>query len=261
VCGYALAVLVLLLGARTVVRNPDWKNPAAALNALVRDHPESYRAQVALGNALASTDPARSRSYLEMAYRTWPDDPFLLLRLGRVELSANGYGRAAELLEKARRLAPFVHETEVSLAYAYMGLGRFADAMHALARAQRLGADRVTLLAIRAVAFEQQGRFAEAAGAWRAAAHADRVGTQFWQLLARSLARAGVTEAALAAVDTARARSGPNHDRLKTLAALEQAVRHGCYAAPPATSACEDPLASEILLLPGQELPSALDAR
>jgi tetratricopeptide (TPR) repeat protein len=247
----ALAAIVILCGARTAMRIPDWRDTNAAIAALVRDHPESYRAQNLVGAALLESEPAKAREYLELAYATWPDDPFLLSQIGRLELGGGDIARAVALLERARDLAPFVHETESSLAYGYVTLGRSAAALGALDRAQRLGADPLTLLALRAQAYEGMGRQGPAAGAWRAAAHGDSGNVQHWKLLARSLARGSLDAAALAAVDTARAVGGFADEGI--LAALERAIRAGCYRAPPvAGTPCADPLAHERMVLPGQ---------
>jgi predicted Zn-dependent protease len=258
VATYALGAAVVLLGIRTMVRNTDWKDSSTVHDALVRDHPESFRAQYFAGSALLATHPDKARDYLELAYRTWQDDPFLLSQIGRLELAGGDLDRAVTLLEKARSLAPFVHETETSLAYAYIASGRTTDALRALDRAERIGADPVTAFALRAQAYEVLGRHGAAAGAWRAAARRDTTGNRYWQLLARSLARNGAASGALAALDSARARVHDS-EAAASIAALERAIRTGCYDVPQRQSAraatCADPLARVTMRLPGQTPP------
>ena len=254
---YALIAAIMVLGTRAFIRNADWKDGDAMLAALVRDHPESYRAQYALATALLEIDPIKARGYLDLAYRTWPSDPFLLSQIGRLELATPDFARAVEFLERSIQLAPFVHETQSSLAYGYLGLGRPADALHALDRAERQGADALTLLPLRALAYEQMADWNRASGAWRTAAQQAGGDTRYWKMAARTLARGGWTAAALAAVDTARHRTSP--DDSSTLAALETAIRGGCYTAPKdptakpdAAQSCIDPIGSLSILLPGQ---------
>ncbi|MGH7505762.1 MAG: tetratricopeptide repeat protein, partial [Longimicrobiales bacterium] len=251
----ALAAILALLGARTAVRNPDWKDTPTIIAALVRDHPESYRAQVSAGTSLLDVDPARGRRYLDMAYRTWPHDPFLLSQLGRLELGAGRAARAIPLLERARALAPFVHETESSLAYGYIAAGRPREALVALDRADRLGADATTSLALRAQAYEALGRLGSAVGAWRVVAHGGEDGRRYWLALARSLARGGWTDGALASIDTASTLASTK--KRATLALLEQSIRAGCYGAArkERSPRCADPLAGQQMLLPGQRPP------
>src|SRR5690606_11975636 len=44
-CSAVLAIVVVLFSIRTWMRNPDWQDTPAVLQALVRDQPHSYRAQ------------------------------------------------------------------------------------------------------------------------------------------------------------------------------------------------------------------------
>jgi protein O-mannosyl-transferase len=247
---YVLVALVVLLGARSLVRNRDWRNDDAVTAALVRDHPESYRAQFVVGNALLASDPAKARSYYEMAYKTWPNDPFLLSQIGRLAIAERDFARGVKLLEQARELAPYVHETESSLAYGYIGLGQPREALRALDRAEELHAEPRTLLPLRALAHETSGQLDSANVAWRSVAHefGDAI---YWELLARSLARSDQAGAALAALDSAR--TGARPEELNTILMLEQAVRTGCYASTArAASRCVEPVLNAHITLPGQ---------
>ncbi|NIP96228.1 MAG: hypothetical protein GWO24_23475, partial [Akkermansiaceae bacterium] len=47
-----VATVVVLMSVRTVTRNPVWKDNLTVFNSLLRDHPESGRAQWALGDVL-----------------------------------------------------------------------------------------------------------------------------------------------------------------------------------------------------------------
>jgi hypothetical protein len=112
---------------------------------------------------------------------------------------------------------------------------------------------------LRGLAHENLGQLDSANVAWRSAAHelGDAI---YWELLARSLARADQADAALAALDSARKNIRPVD--LNEIAALEQAVRAGCYRTAPqlarsASTNCVEPVLNARITLPGQSMPSA----
>ena len=259
------AALLTAFAVRSTLRNPDWSSTSAVWDALVRDHPESYRAQWVNGFRMrqrGNTDLARQ--YFEIAYRIWPDDAELLNNLAGVYIELNDYARAIPILEQSRALSDVLDRTEVFLAYALLGVGRPADALASIGRADRIGADKAIVHALRAQALERLGRNSEAVASWQAAVRLPRGRSwTFWSMLARGLARAGRDTDALAAADSAAA-SSTAPGVLAGIAELRNVIRRGCYAGSSATAgpgtACRDPLAEWAIVLPpgAQEIASEL---
>ncbi len=258
----ALSAALLALGVRSVLRNPDWKDTDAVWDAIVRDHPESYRSQWVNGYRMAQRGNRQlARGYFEIAYRLWPDDEVLLDNLAGVYVELREYERAVPVLEHARAISDIIDNTELLLACAYLGTQRWADALDASIRADRLNGDRATVFALRAQAYEGEVRYDWAAGAWRVAAR-QRHGNipTFWLMLARDLARTQHPTAALAAIDTARSLIPATGRQLQATAdSLAGAVAAHCFSttaptihsgAPPAAAPCADPLAAWPIVVP-----------
>ena len=246
------AALLSAFAVRSTLRNPDWKDTPAVWDALIRDHPESYRAQWVNGFRMSQRGNLDlARQYLEIAYRIWPDDAQMIDALAGIYLQQDENARAIPLLERARKLSDVLENTEVLLSYAYLTRGRHEDALAAADRALSLGSDRATALALRAQALEGIGRVREAALAWQDAVRQPGGRSwPFWSMYARDLARLGRTADALAAADSAAATS--NAPRiLSGLEDLRNAVRDGCYSTShPAQDGCKDPLADWAVVLP-----------
>ena len=259
----AAALLLVAFAGRSALRAPDWKDTPAVWDALVRDHPESYRAQWVNGFRMrerGNTDLARR--YFEIAWRIWPDDAELLNNLAGVYIDQSDYSRAIPLLERSRQLSDILDRTEILLAYAYLTQHRWADALSAADRAQRLGADAPTVLALRAQALAPLGRTADAVAAWTDAVRLPRGRTwTFWSMFARDLARDGRLDPALAAADSAAATTDAPRV-LAGIASLRDAIAAHCYdpatPAPAPSTRCRDPLADWAIVLPtgAQEIAS-----
>ena len=74
----AAAVLVVALGARSVVRLPAWRDNRSQLVTLLMDHPESYRAHASAAAVFAGLhDTAAARREYRIADSLYPHDPFL----------------------------------------------------------------------------------------------------------------------------------------------------------------------------------------
>jgi Flp pilus assembly protein TadD len=264
----AAAVLVLFAGL-SALRNPDWKNPNAVWDALVRDHPESYRAQWINGARMWSEGRKDlAGSYWELSYRIWPGDPELLNQLAVYRMDRGDYGRAIALLDSSRAITPWVSRTEILLAYASLSSRQFEQARAALDRAEALHASPATVNALRAQASEGLGDLQGAIAEWRVALSAP-LGRQwtFYAALARDLARLGRTEEARAALDSARLRTAAPA-ALADLARLDSAIVRGCHdagpsrtpSAPPAALAsCTEPLAHWGIIIPDPQSEIAKD--
>jgi protein O-mannosyl-transferase len=242
----AFATVVVLFGARTWIRNPDWASTDAVWQALARDRPESYRTHWALGaQHLAAGDRRAAELAWLTAHRIWPRDAALLSELGIFYLQDHRFVEAIPLLEEAESLAPWAGRASAFLAQAYLGAHRFEESLAALARARRQG--EITAAAYYSVLarnHEGLGDDARAIGAWRVAARQPvGEGWLFAAMLARATARYGLREDALAAARLARERV-PAADDLAAEAAdaLIAAIADGCYAADEPVR-CTDPIA------------------
>jgi tetratricopeptide (TPR) repeat protein len=255
----AAGIMLLAAGVHVVRRNPDWKDTNAVWDALVRDHPESYRAQlINAARAMEQRQFALAKEYTELAYRLWPDDAPMLHMLSQYAQQDGDFERAIALLADAEEIAPFINTYPLARAVASISGERPQQALAALDRAAALGINRKIVEVLRAQAYEKLGRPAEAAGAWRVAIHEPGPNLwSFWALLARSLARAGARSDALAAADTAHAIAAASDERTMMLE-LRGAIGRGCYdagrsadsAARPADAASCDPLAAWGLVVP-----------
>ena len=73
-----VGVLALVLGARSFVRLPAWRDNRAQLLTLLEEHPESYRGQASAAAVLAGTgDTAGARRHYQLADSLSPGDPYL----------------------------------------------------------------------------------------------------------------------------------------------------------------------------------------
>lgn len=251
----ATAALLVAFAIRSALRNPDWKDTPAVWDALVRDHPESYRAQWVNGFRMRQRGNLDlARQYLEIAYNIWPDDAQMLNALGGLYIQLGQYPKAIPILERARQTSGLLRDTEVLLGYAYLTQERSSEALDAIDRAAGLGSDSATVYALRAQALGGLGRFGDAAEAWSAVVRTEKGRTwALWSMYARDLARIGRTTDALAASDSAAATTDAQAI-LDGIEALRSAIRNRCYAIPatprPADSGCTDPLAGWAVVLP-----------
>jgi len=102
------------LGARTVMRNYDWKDQRTFLMSTIRDGGASPRMLINLGT-LESSEGLRSESrqkiaigYFNEALQQSPDQPFGLLGLATAQIRLHDYVNARTALEQALKI-PFVH--------------------------------------------------------------------------------------------------------------------------------------------------------
>jgi tetratricopeptide (TPR) repeat protein len=251
----AAGVLALMAG-RVVVRNPDWKDTYAVWDAIVRDHPESYRAQwVESGYAYQAADPDLGLRYLVRANRVWPNDGQLLNELATRYIGRAMYKPALPLLERSRTYVNWNDRTELLLAQAAIGAGEYGRALDAVIRADRLGANQAATLPLYAQAYDGLRRAPEAVGAWRATVRNPYGDVWvYWSRLARALAIHGDDQSALAAVDSARALlQATDTTSINLVHQLQAAIGRDCYRIAPiqrAESSCADPLESWRVVAP-----------
>jgi Flp pilus assembly protein TadD len=236
-----LGLVLLLAAARSAARNPSWKDTSAYWQVLIRDHPESYRAQRGAGELMfARGDMVQARKYLELAWATWPWDADLASGLGALYLRAGEPARAIERMRQARALGDGSEGTQRNLVVAYLAAGQFGDA---LALADTLAADVAPL---RAHALHGLGRYAEAAAEWQAVVTAAPRSWLSWMHLARARARTGDMNGAMKAADTGYGLASDGATRAAT-DSVRQLITIGCYAPePPLAGAdvtqCPDPI-------------------
>ena len=224
----AVAAVLVLFGGRSVLRNPEWKSTDTILSALLRDHPESYRAQwYAAHLATQRGDTKAAAEHWGLACRLWPRDAVLLTECGAHYLRAAQPQRAVEYLEASRAMQADVARTQGLLAQAYLLVGRPEDALRAAEHAMRVGSPEPVLQQFRASAYTAMGDHERAAHAARAAVSAGSGAWTDWAFYARTLFEGGSLAAAAAALDTAYLRAGEDERALNVLAALRDSLSMG----------------------------------
>lgn len=237
----AAGVVLLTLGIRSLVRARIWESTATVQQSLVRDHPESFRAQWILAAAAANAgDRRRAALHYDLADRIYGDDPLFLLEYANFHMKAGNTATGLVFLQRVRQLDPSQVPARLMSAYVFNRIGEPDSALALLQGLRREGRVTGDVELEIARALDGVGEYARAADAWRAGARTE--GTRAWvyyAFAARSAARAGDGALARDALSDA-ARSAPADDRAAgTLAALERLIESGCYQA----GTCEgDPL-------------------
>jgi tetratricopeptide (TPR) repeat protein len=134
--------LAVGLGARTVVRNGDYRSEISILTVTTAQRPDNARAFTNLGNALARagrTDEALAA--LRTALRLKPDDPAAHVNLGNVYDLLQRWPEAETELREAVRLDPARTKARFNLGNVLLRLGKTAEAVEQLAAAVRLEPD------------------------------------------------------------------------------------------------------------------------
>ncbi len=235
-----IAVGLLGLGARTWRRNPEWRDQETVFRAMLRDHPESGRAQWFAADQLNKHGDLRAADdAFALAYRLWPDNRTLVLEYGAFLLTRGQHERALEPLRRAVAVQPSDSVGRHLLATTFVLLGRNREAL-ALADsvAPRHGIDPV-LEEVRARAHMGLGEFPAAVLAWRRALSVYPATWVQWSAFAQSLAATGDYPGALAAIDSARSRALTDSAALRRLDAVRLQLREAAAAdgrRPPTTA-------------------------
>ncbi len=230
------ALLIALAAVRTARRNPAWRDNDALRETLMRDHPQSYRAQwLAAVQATQKGERANAEEHWLLASRIWPWDQQLLTDYGAFKDRVGDRQGAIRLLERARALRAGVPRTEAALGLAYFRVGRWSEAADAFDAAEGVTAPSVAYVRLRIQADIQSGRFDAAARLAREAltTRAD-AGEAEWRLLGRARAGLGDWSGAAAALDSAAARGasstelGADRRRIASLCAAGSGVPEAC---------------------------------
>jgi Flp pilus assembly protein TadD len=102
----ALAVVytawLLFFGARTFVRNADWKDQKTFVEATIADGGDSARMLINLGMLESSSGrPKTAMALFQEALRRAPDQPLARLNLASACIRAGEFSKARELLQKS----------------------------------------------------------------------------------------------------------------------------------------------------------------
>lgn len=221
------AVVVVGFGARTWSRNPDWASTVAVNAALLRDHPESYKAQwFAAGLAFERGDTAAAGDRFVLALRLEPNDPQVRYDYGEYLMRTNQVDSAIAVLEVAARDRIYLSSVNDLLALAYLRAGRCTAALQ---RIELADARHRTTWQTRLVAVEALfalGRIPEAADAALPMAAAPGVARTYrWQVAASVLEAAGRAEHAAAARAAAARLAGDDRVAEAARAAADAALR------------------------------------
>jgi protein O-mannosyl-transferase len=229
-----LILVVVLMGFRTWVRNPDWKSTRTVIDSLIRDHPSSYKAQWSYAEVQAAHGNRDiARIHFELAYRIYPYSSQMMMEYARFALNDGDYDKAIELLQRANAIHDYVPFANALLAYAYLHAGRFDEALDATVRAERLGIDIATFLALRGYAYEGLRRPRAAVDAWRRVVQSATANVHLARaLLARALVLDARIDEAWVVLQDAIAAAADDEPALDLLRATGDAIRDGCYDAP-----------------------------
>ena len=204
-----VAVVVALMGWRTWVRNPTWRDTGTVFARLIGDYPHSGRAQWMLG--ILFFQQGRFEQGL-VSYRAaigilgahYP----IVVEVAKELMSAERYELAKALLELAWKDHPEIPMAPELLAVIYSEEGNPPETERLCRIALDLGDETGVPYHLLAWALTEQGRWDEAAQARRGAIeHGEADAWQQWVSLAYLRHRAGDTAEARAALDSAAVRA------------------------------------------------------
>jgi protein O-mannosyl-transferase len=135
----ALAVLVAVLGVRTVLRNRDWKDNRTLYTAAVRAVPQSAKMHLGLAfNYLEAKQFDLARKEFQITLQINPAYPEALASYGLLEFSQHNYQAAGRMMEQAfytiGRDNPAYDAIAVDLATLYMQTDHLDGALDLLNR-------------------------------------------------------------------------------------------------------------------------------
>ncbi|MGD8698305.1 MAG: tetratricopeptide repeat protein [Gemmatimonadales bacterium] len=219
----ALVIWVAGASFATVRRNPVWRDTETVFADIVEHHPESVRALWWLG------DQRRSQGDWEGAkrwyYRSLEIWPYQAEALAEFAVYLNDHDDLAEAevsAERAIALAPEHADNHILLSVIRLRQNDPVGALETVNRAQSMIGEHALFDRLRADAYEQSGRFAEAAVAMEASLSGTgtRPSSGDWVRLARLRAAAGDESGALRALDAAERSPGEDRALIDSLRAV-----------------------------------------
>ncbi|MGH7475355.1 MAG: hypothetical protein ACRELD_03630 [Longimicrobiales bacterium] len=143
----AVAGVLLLAALHSARRAPVWTSTQTVNDALIRDRPESYRAQwTAAVRALQRDDHGAAERHWTLAYRLWPHDPHMLAELAMYRQQRGDMAAALELIAEAQARASHSPRVQLTAGFIYLSGGsveKAERALHAACAAGDTAIDRV----------------------------------------------------------------------------------------------------------------------
>ena len=223
----ALILTLVLMSLRTVTRNRTWRDNSAVFNTLLRQHPESGRAQWFVGDTSHRVgDRERGNAAYRVAISLLHGEYTLLVEVGRRLLILGKEEAAKALLLRAWHDHPDIGIAPQILAGVYYSEGNYPDAIEA-AEAAIVSYESKDGLSnhLLAQSLAAEGRWEESIRARLqtiAAGEGHRWQQWFW--LAEAYANAGDTVRAFESLDNARSRVRPPEE-LRQIDRMEAVLR------------------------------------
>jgi tetratricopeptide (TPR) repeat protein len=187
----ALAAAVLLLGMRTIVRNPVWESDEALFTNMVKVSPESAKAHYDYAYMSAQIGaPRRALEHYARAAEIYPGYWDAWAGRGRMERELGDPAASLRAYEEALRISPGYENGYFGTGLAHEALGDAASAERAYREGLRHNPRSLPLAYRMARLLAERGR-PEALFAWRRAlaiepgSAAAREGLREWELSAR----------------------------------------------------------------------------
>lgn len=200
---WAVSAIVILYGARTIVRNRDWKDDYTLYTRGIRTAPMSARVRYNAGTAhlnlraLVESDPVRRALHLRLAL--------------------------AEL-EEAVRIDPKMRDAQQNLALTRYKLGDFAGALDAARKAIALAPDAGAAHSIAGTSLYRLGRAGESLLELRKAVELGFVADDTWSFIGGASFSLGDYPGAAKAFERALERQPGNPEVLRNLEAARAAI-------------------------------------
>ena len=127
--GVAFALVVALLGVRTVVRNRDWRNSQTLWTKTIQTAPGSARAHINVGElALRQGRSLEAFREFQEAIRIQPNDAINQNNLGVVLLRHGRFDEAEQEFREAIRIVPWFPDPHVNLGLIHLNRGELDEA-------------------------------------------------------------------------------------------------------------------------------------
>jgi tetratricopeptide (TPR) repeat protein len=204
-----LAVVLVLMGARTWERNPTWKSTYTVFMTLIEDYPHSGRSQWVLGDLFFQQGrPGQGLLSYRAAIDILGPHYQLITEISKKLIGAEYFRAAQHLLEYAWAAEPELPVAPGLIAVVRSELGDAEGTERWSRRALALFPDDPVRHHLLAWALAEQGRWKEAAVARRATIdHGEGEWWQQWVSLAYLEIHSGDTVAARTALDSARVKA------------------------------------------------------
>lgn len=129
----AIALILLLISALTIKRNPDWKNDMTLFTQLVKQYPENPYGHSNLGSAYIQRrgehDLELAEKEFEKALALEPTIQSVHTPLGYIKLERGDFEGAVYYYSEALAIFPFDREARINRGIAYEKLGRYKEAL------------------------------------------------------------------------------------------------------------------------------------